>query len=199
MFVKESCALFYSAGPFLVSKILVDIFPLRIVPPLLFGCITYWMIGLQSDPFHFVTFLVIVVLVNVTAVSACFAISTFSGSEAKASLLAVVFFVFCMLFGGLFINFHAPGAIIGYIKPLRFLSFFHYGYCALMINEFKNLNLLFDPIGGNTAEVNGQTFLNNLSLDTDSFGTDVMALSIMVGVFQSIAFICLKFFQRNSR
>jgi hypothetical protein len=44
----------------------------------------------------------------------------------------------------------------------------------------------------------GQTFLNNLSLDTDSFGTDVLALGIMVVFFQLIAYICLKF-QRASR
>jgi len=199
LFIREQGSLFYSTIPFLVSKLLCDMLPLRVIPPLIFGSISYWMIGLQSDPLRFVTFLVILVLVNVVATSACFAISAAFSSPAKANLVAVIFFVFSMLFGGLFINFQITGSTMRVIASFRFVSFFHYGFNAFMVNEFTDLTLLWTPINGDSFEMNGGLFLQNLAIDTDNFGTDVMGLGVMALLFQLIAVVYLKYFQKTPR
>jgi len=94
MFVRERRDGYYTILPFLVSKFLTDMLPLRVIPPLIFGSITYWMVGLRSDPFRFCSFLTVTILVNVVATSACLAISSLavmcsSSGSAQSALFSV--------------------------------------------------------------------------------------------------------------
>jgi len=151
----------------------------------------------------------------------------------KANLIAVVFFVLCMLFGGLFLSLHDsvpaptdgtnPSSLrpvtfkfspldeanpnfndrqsndLGWLRSVRYISFFHYAYDALMVNEFQDLYLLFTAPGYQPVPINGNVFLQTLSIDEDNFYTDIGALSAMIAVFQILTFVGLKFFNKASR
>lgn len=199
LFIRERTDQYYTTLPYVISKLVSDLLPLRIIPPMIFGSISYYMIGLQNDPFNFTTFVVIVVLVNTDATASCFFISSFCSTVPQANLIAVVWFVFCMLFGGLFLNGSGGSDTTEYINWLRFLSFFHYGYDALMINEFKGLNVWFNPSGYPGISITGQVFLENLSIDADNFGTDVGALFAFAVGFFALGFIFMSYFQKTRR
>jgi len=178
------------------SKVVCDIFPLRVLPPIIFGSICYWLIGLQSDPQRFVTFIVILMMVNVVTSCACFAISSLTSNTATANLLAVIYLVFCMLFGGLFFNKSDGSLSAPYVSKIRYASFFHYGYDALMINEFTDMDFTFS-LSGNGGDDDGSiTFsgsfvLSLLSIDSEDFQYDVVGLLAMATGFFILGFIIL--------
>ncbi|KAF9176747.1 hypothetical protein BGZ49_005995, partial [Haplosporangium sp. Z 27] len=47
LFIKERSNGYYPPMPFIISALIFDLIPLRIVPSLLLGCISYFMIGLS--------------------------------------------------------------------------------------------------------------------------------------------------------
>lgn len=82
-----------------------DIIPLRVIPPLILGLIVYHMIGLRADSLvYFAKFLLVLVLFNLTAASACLTIGVVFRDPGVANLLSVMLMLFEMLFGGLFLN-----------------------------------------------------------------------------------------------
>jgi hypothetical protein len=83
-------------------------------------------------------------LLRVTqATSFCFFISALTRSIGQANLAASLFFIYCMVYGGLLLNNDKGSSLI----TLQYGSFFHYAWEALMINEFSGLVLIFDPSG----------------------------------------------------
>jgi len=200
LYMHEQGSLFYSTFPFLMSRVLCDMFPLRIIPSAIFGTIAYWMIGLRADPIRYVTFLVLVILVNMVSTSACFVICSLTSSAPRATLSIVIYFVFSMLYGGLFINNNETWNIFNFIRRARYASFFHYGFTALMINEFEDVPFTFNPPdNGGEVIVTGQSFIRNLSIEEDSFTLDIGVLGGMVVLFQAIALIMLKYVNKPRR
>jgi hypothetical protein len=65
-------------------------------------------------------------------------------TTAQANLVASLYFVFSLLFGGLFFNAQTTGSDATY---LTYLSFVHYAYESLCSNEFMGLQLIFNPKG----------------------------------------------------
>lgn len=118
--------------------------PLRIVPPLILGCICYSMIGLRSELANLLKFLLVLVLFNMTAASACFAISIIFKDIAVANLIATLVMLFEMLFGGLLLN---KETIPSAFRWMDRLSFFNYAFEALVVNEVSSLVLIEEKYG----------------------------------------------------
>jgi ATP-binding cassette, subfamily G (WHITE), member 2 len=92
------------------------------------------MIGLAAELPRFAIFVITVVLLNVVASAACFLIGSITHSAGQANLVAVCFFVFCTIFGGLFLN--EDGSALGpTVAYLKFASFFHYAYDVITNNS----------------------------------------------------------------
>lgn len=122
------------------AKILFDIVPLRIIPPIFFGLICYQMAGLRSESVVFLLkFLLVLVLFNMTAASVCLAISIIFKDASLASLVAILVILFQMLFGGLLVNQNSIPKMISWLKNL---SFFNFAYEALAVNEVNGLTLV---------------------------------------------------------
>jgi len=190
LFLRERDAQFYSPLPYFLSQILCDMIPLRVLPPVVFGCIAYWMMGLNEDFVRFALFLLILILVNIVATAACFVISAAVNTIGQANLIASLYFIFCMLFGGLFLN----NKTSSWSTYLQYLSFIHYGYEALMVNEFQGLDLTFNPSGFSPTRINGQDVLNNYSMNSNMFLAD---LWILLAFFLSLLFIAYLFLKHS--
>lgn len=79
--------------------------PLRVIPPLLLGCICYYMIGFVPDAIHFLKFLLVLVLFNMTTAAICFVIAAACGGHfGVANLIGVMCMLFSMLFSGFLLN-----------------------------------------------------------------------------------------------
>lgn len=86
------------------KQVLFDIIPLRVVPPLMMGLISYYMVGLVDGVAEFFKFLLVLVLFNLTAAALCLAIGVVFKNLSMANLLCCMVILFSMLFAGLLLN-----------------------------------------------------------------------------------------------
>ncbi|KAJ2956478.1 hypothetical protein NQZ79_g7657 [Umbelopsis isabellina] len=67
LFMRERENGYYSPASYFTAKVLFDIIPLRILPPLAMGSVSYYMIGLNANIYVFMKFLMVLVLFNLVA------------------------------------------------------------------------------------------------------------------------------------
>ncbi|KAJ3018387.1 hypothetical protein HKX48_002938 [Thoreauomyces humboldtii] len=188
VFVRERAGGYYSPGVYFVAKVLFDLIPLRTVPPLILGLISYNMIGLRADDSTFLLkFLLVLVLFNLAAASACLAISIVISDSAVATLVATLVILFEMLFGGMLLNKNGLGWLG---RKVCEASFFNAGWEALMVNEVKGLMLLERKFGLE-IKVPGALILQTFGLDANGYWKDVSRLVTMIAVFLAIGMVWL--------
>ena len=144
---RERARGYYTTGQFFCSKLLVDLLPLRAVPPALYALISYYMMGLNGASVNklFVNMMALV-LVNLASTacahiafpparrlslhahdgvavcpSGCYAISAGVRSAQAANLIAGLYFVFSVLFGGVLLT--ARNASITGVMYLSIINF----------------------------------------------------------------------------
>lgn len=101
VFLREVNNNMYEVGPYFWSKIISEL-PISIGTPILFGCITYYSIGLNPDPAVFFMFLLTLTLSYNTASGYSLLISaSFSNKELAVAVVPILIIPF-MLFGGFF-------------------------------------------------------------------------------------------------
>eukprot|EP00899_Mesostigma_viride_P011747 jgi/Mesvir1/20573/Mv14814-RA.1 len=187
---RESYSGFYNAGPYFASKVLVDFLPFRVLPPILFSAIAYWMVGLQEDATHFLRFIGVLILTNLVASGGVFFISSAAPDIGRANMFGTLYFIFSMGFGGLLLNVSQdkPG-----VRGFSYLSFMRYGYEGLMNNEFHDLSLLFNlaGLGSVTLNVPGDLILEQAGFSYDNMTMDVVVLSCAFVVLMGMSYLTL--------
>jgi ABC-type multidrug transport system ATPase subunit len=104
LFVRERANGYYSPLTYFSTKVLFDIVPLRVVPPMLMGLIIYNMVGLVEGWTEFGKFFLVLVLFNLTAAGVCLMIGIVCEEVGVANLMSSLVMLFSMLFGGLLLN-----------------------------------------------------------------------------------------------
>eukprot|EP00158_Paraphelidium_tribonemae_P006147 Partr_v1_DN27702_c0_g1_i1_m67543 putative ATP-binding cassette, subfamily G (WHITE), member 2 len=148
IFTHERSNNYYRTGPYFLGKMMSDFLPLRLVPTFVFGCIVYWMVGLQASVGRFLTFLVITMVTSVCSAAVCFFASMVVNVFSVANLIVSLMFVFFMVFGGFLLN---VATIPVYFRWLEYLSIFRYAIEALNVNEFSGLE--FSCLKNATADL----------------------------------------------
>ncbi|RUS91325.1 hypothetical protein EGW08_000939 [Elysia chlorotica] len=193
IFIHENVSGFYRVSAYFVSKMFLDLIPMRMLPCLLFSSIVYFMIGLQATFMKFLIFFLGLALTALAASAMCFAISATVKIFAIANLSVALGYVLMMLFSGLLIN---VGDLSPVIEWLKYLSIFRYGLCALDINELKDHE--FCNSNG-TFCISGNSYLDTQKI---AYGTDfdlwfnLIAMALMAVFFNFIAYIQLRRIQK---
>lgn len=104
LFVRERAKGYYHPSAYYMTKVLFDIIPLRLIPPLLMAGIMYPMTGLLPLWPEFSKFMLFVVLFNLAAATVCLTIGIVVREPGVASLVGVLFMLFSLLFGGFLLN-----------------------------------------------------------------------------------------------
>ncbi|KAH8553328.1 ABC transporter [Umbelopsis sp. PMI_123] len=195
LFVRERANGYYSPITYFLSKVLFDIIPLRVVPPLMIGLISYHMIGLVDGTSELLKFLLVLILFNLTAAAVCLAIGVVFKDLSMANLLSSMVMLFSMLFAGLLLN---KDSMSPYFAWLKYLSFFQYALEALLVNELIYLQLVEERFGL-SIDVPGATILSTFGFNAKNYWSDVIKLSIMFGSFIVFAFVWLQFFVKERR
>ncbi|KAL7620149.1 FAD-dependent urate hydroxylase [Parahypoxylon ruwenzoriense] len=189
LFVRERANGYYSPITYFVAKVLLDIIPLRIIPPILMGAIIYPMTGLIPDAPHFFTFMLILVLFNMAAAAICLFIGIVCKDSSVANLIGSLVMLFSLLFAGLLLNHDAiPDAALW----LQSLSIFHYGFEALIVNEVVKLTLV-DKKYGLDITVPGAAILSSFGFSNSAKWMDVINLGIFAAVFVVLAYVAMHF------
>lgn len=185
IFMRERSNGYYDPLAYYMAKVLLDIVPLRIGPPLLLGLILYPLVGLNLNDGAPFMFLLILALFNLSAATVMLVIGILVADFSVASLIGCMVNLFGILFAGLFLNQNSMPSGSAWVK---YLSIYHYAYEALSVNEVKYLTLTEDKFGLK-IEVPGATILSafgfdNSSLVRDAVGLAITALlSVVVGYF----------------
>lgn len=187
LFTRERANGYYSPITYFASKVLFDIVPLRIIPPILMGIIIYPMTGLQADAAHFFVFLLVLVLFNLAAAAICLFIGIVCKDSSVANLIGSLVMLFSLLFAGLLLN---QDKIPDGAKWLQWLSIFHYAFESLIVNEVAKLTLV-DKKYGLDITVPGAAILSSFGFDNSAMWRDVICLGGYAAVFVVFAYAAM--------
>ncbi|RAL61871.1 hypothetical protein DID88_002934 [Monilinia fructigena] len=189
VFVRERANGYYSPITYFLAKVVFDIVPLRIIPPLIMGSILYPMTGLVAEAPNFFKFLLILVLFNLAAAAICLFLGIVFKDNGVASLIGSLVMLFSLLFAGLLLNHDAiPKSALW----LQSLSIFHYGFESLIVNEVTYLTLV-DQKYKLDITVPGAVILSSFGFDTQAFWPDAINLAIFAGAFIFLAYVAMHF------
>ncbi|KAG8851333.1 hypothetical protein FRB96_009398 [Tulasnella sp. 330] len=196
LFMRERANGYYSSFTYFSSKVLFDIIPLRVVPPLVFGGIVYGLAGLVPTVAAFWKFLLTLVLFNLTTASAVLFISVAVANTSVASLIGTLVMLYNLLFAGLLINRDSTASAIGWLHTL---SFFHAAYEALAVNELRYLQLKEIKYGVE-LDVPAATILSIFGFRAQAFWfPDIIILTVMFTVFTVSSYIYLHLYVKEKR
>jgi len=197
IFVKERASVMYRTSSYFISKTLCDVIPMRVIPPLILGAIVYRMIGLQAGYEHFIIFECSLVLSSLVATSLCLAISAFTPSLSLGNLISILLMLFFMLFGGFLVNKTSMPPFIGWLKWTSFLC---YSFELLMVNELTGLLIDFSPAAYNiSVMVEGDAFLEQFDMQPGRGNLDFGALIAMAALYLFLAYLALRFLNKEKR
>ncbi|CAI7614595.1 hypothetical protein N7533_013384 [Penicillium manginii] len=189
LFVRERANGYYHPVTYFAAKVVFDIVPLRLIPPIIMGVIIYPMTGLIAAWPEFLHFMLVLVLFNLAAANICLFIGIIIRDGGVANLVGSLVMLFSLLFAGLLLNHDAiPSSALW----LQSLSIFHYGFEALIVNEVTFLTLI-DHKYGLDIEVPGASILSAFGFDTLAYWYDVAGLAVFSGAFIIIAYAAMHF------
>lgn len=187
LFVRERANGYYHPATYFAAKVLFDILPLRIIPPILMGSIVYPMTGLVPDSTHFFHFIGVLVLFNMAAAAVCLFIGIVCKDGGVANLIGSLVMLFSLLFAGFLLNHDAiPKSALW----LQSLSIFHYGFESLIVNEVLHLTLV-DKKYGLDITVPGAAILSSFGFNNDALWSDIRNLGIYAAVFIVLSYAAM--------
>lgn len=188
----------YRTSSYFCAKVVSDMLPMRVVPPLLLGGIAYYMIGLNPGAGHFLWLLLTLVLVCIVAASLCMVISAGTPSLSVGNLIAILLMLFFLLFGGFLVNKDTMPSIV---KWFKWVSFFNYAFEILMVNELLGETLIFEPKGYDIKPVYvvGDVYLKQFDMDPARFKLDFIVLAAMAVFYLGIGYLLLRFRIKENR
>ena len=138
LFVRERANGYYAPITYFAAKVIFDIVPLRLIPPIILGAIVYPMSGLIPAWPEFFKFLLIIVLFNLAAAAICLFIGIVFKDAGVANLIGSLVMLFSLLFAGLLLNHDAiPKAALW----LQTVSFEDSPYFPIIANICSAVNL----------------------------------------------------------
>lgn len=195
IFIRERANNYYHPASYYISKMVCDLIPLRVLPPIILLSILYPLVGLTMKNNGFLKALSVLILFNVAVAIEVLIIGILIKEPGTSTILAVLILLFSMLFAGLFIN---SEDLKVQTKWMEWISLFHYAYEALAINEVKDL-ILKEKKYGLSIEVPGAVILSTFGFDVSAFWKDLCYLGAWGFVFLIFGYIFLHYFTVERR
>ena len=189
IFIKERSNHYYSPLAYYMAKVISDIFPLRVVPPILLGLIIYPLVGLNMANNGFGRFILILVLFNLAVSLEILTVGIIFEDLNNSIIVSVLIILASLLFSGLFIN--TKDIENYFFKYLKNLSVFYYAYESLIINEVKSLMLREKKYGLN-IEIPGATILSTFGFIVQNFVFDIEILVLFNVLFLVLGYLALQ-------
>ncbi len=124
LFVRERANGYYHPITYYAAKVVFDIVPLRLIPPILMGVIVYPMTGLIPASGVFFKFILVLVLFNLAAATICLFIGIVFRDGGVANLIGSLVMLFSLLFAGLLLNHDAIPQSALWLQSVSFPSSF---------------------------------------------------------------------------
>ncbi|KAL4065187.1 ABC-2 type transporter-domain-containing protein [Scleroderma yunnanense] len=181
LFVRERSNSYYSPTAWLLSRILFDVIPLRIIPTIIVSTITYWMGGLSPEADRFFKFLFILVLFTLVMTLWNFFLATSFRNGGIAILISALTALYQMTFAGFFVHLTSIPPVLRWLQWLCPLK-----YCleALSVNEVGSGLMIEDTIQGVPISISATVIMQMLfGFNLDSYYRDVLVLFAFIAGF----------------
>lgn len=197
LFVRERASGVYVTSAYFAAKVLCDVVPLRVLPPLCYAAIVYWSLGLNAAAPAVGTFVFLLVMTNVVAAVLCLAVGAAVPSDNLANLSATLLLLLSLLFCGFMISKVDQG---GFLAAVHAMSFLNYAFEALLLNEFVGQTFVYQPAGfPYTLPLSGRVVLDQLGMHAGRLALDCGMLGVLLVVWLVIAFLVLRFVVKERR
>ncbi|KAH8832894.1 ABC transporter [Flagelloscypha sp. PMI_526] len=181
LFLRERASHYYSPTSWLLSRVIFDVLPLRIVPTILVSTITYWMAGLSHDAAAFFKFLFILVLYTIAMTLFNFLLGTLFTNGGIAILLSALSALYQMTYAGFFVHLNAIPPVL---RWLQWLCPLKYTLEALSVNEVGSGLMIVDVLEGVPVNVSAALIMDMLfGFVRNSYYRDVLVLFAFVAGF----------------
>ncbi|KAK4684731.1 hypothetical protein P7C73_g5437, partial [Tremellales sp. Uapishka_1] len=197
LFLRERAAGFYSPNAWLLSRVLFDVIPLRLIPTILVGIIVYFMVGLSHQPARFFKFLLILVEYSMGMTLFNFLLACVFRHGGIAILLSSLCNLFLMTYAGFFVNLSQIPPVL---RWLRYFSTLGYTLEALSINEVGSGLQIIDTLDGVAIEINAVVIMQTLfGFDLGNYYRDVLVLFAFIAGFAVLLVGVVIFVLREKR
>ena len=119
LFLRERANGYYHPVTYFAAKVIFDIVPLRLLPPLILAVVVYPMTGLVARWPQFFVFALVLVLFNLAASAICLFIGILFCETAVASLIGSLVMLFSLLFAGFLLNREAMPPAAAWLQKVR--------------------------------------------------------------------------------
>ncbi len=179
LFMRERSNGFYGPIPFFFSKVLFDLFPLRLIPTAIMTAISYWLISYSTDLTSFLKYYVVVLVFAAECGLLCLAIGAAFDDVGTANLVAVISILLQMLMAGLLIN---QNMIPTPLRWVQYLSAFKYSYEALAVNDISSIQIT-DSISGVKVSLPAAIVLDKFGFALDGYYRNLFISIGLTGLF----------------
>ncbi|KAJ7063611.1 hypothetical protein C8F01DRAFT_1133693 [Mycena amicta] len=181
LFLRERSASYYSPTAWLLSRVIFDVLPLRIIPTIVVATITYWMAGLAHDAAHYFKFLFILVLFTLAMTLFNFLLGTLFNNGGIAILLSALSALYQMTFAGFFVHLNSIPPVL---RWLQWLCPLKYSLEALAVNEVGSGLMIEDSLQGVPVDVSASLIMNLLfGFGANNYYRDVLVLFAFIAGF----------------
>jgi ABC-type multidrug transport system ATPase subunit len=122
LFVRERAKGYYSPVSYFAAKLIFDMIPLRLIPPLIMGAIVYPMTGLVASWPEFGKFILFLVLFNLAAAAICLFLGVLIKNAGVANLIGSLVMLFSLLFSGFLLNHESIPQSVSWLQVVSLLS-----------------------------------------------------------------------------
>jgi len=187
IFLREYTSGAYRTDSYFLARTMCEI-PIQFVFPIIYGAITWWMVGFNDSATRFFCFLFLLIVATNASISLGYAVSAGAPNVSAALAIGPVLLFPLLIFGGLLLN---VDSIPPWFYWLDVFSFFKYAYEAMNILVWKGQTLECPDSNEPCLFKNGEDVLDYLNADENNFWFDIGILAVLTVGFRMIAFIIL--------
>ncbi|ORX40047.1 hypothetical protein BD324DRAFT_616077 [Kockovaella imperatae] len=197
LFLRERAGSFYSPQSWLLTRVIFDVIPLRLIPTIIVGIIVYFMVGLAHSAARFFKYLLILVEYSLATTLFNFLLACVFRQGGIAILLSSLCNLFLMTYAGFFVNIHQIPPVL---RWLRYFSTLGYTLEALSVNEVGSGLMIIDVLEGVPIEINAVVIMQTLfGFDLSHYYRDVLVLFAFVAGFAILLVGAVVFILRERR
>uniref|UniRef100_A0A0K0E6J2 ABC transporter domain-containing protein n=1 Tax=Strongyloides stercoralis TaxID=6248 RepID=A0A0K0E6J2_STRER len=195
IFLREHHSSLYRVDTYFLARNIADI-PQFILYPLTFSTILYWMVGLYSNIWTFLIFVITGTLVTNVAISIGYMAACLFRNVGVAVAVMPIFTIPMLAFSGFYINIRN---LPWYFAWMRYFSYFGYAFESMAINEWINYDSIDGCVsvpGTNTTiphncYLNGNEVLQDYDFDVKNEFRNIFLMFALNVIFRVIAYIAL--------
>jgi len=192
IFMREHFNGMYRTDTYYISRQIAEI-PVQVLSSLIFTCIYYWMVGLNSDPIRFLIACLINILIAQAAVGFGYMTACLAPSLPIALEISGPVIVPLMIFGGFFLD---SNSVPSWLVWLKYVGWFLYANELLTINQWDGVEMNKPP-----CYIDGDKIIKEQGFDKDDYHFNFGMLFVLAVAYRLIGFICLlvRTYRRTSK